>query len=72
MDMVGHQAVRVHGAAFILRQPSEVMQEERAIFVIDEAGSAIVAALDSVHGHAGNHDPGTSGHLQATAPARRR
>jgi hypothetical protein len=66
MDMVRHEAVGVQCAAFFADQPTKLMHEKRPVIVLMEAGSAIVAALNSVHRNACEHDPGTSRHLRST------
>jgi len=66
MNVVRHETVSVQGAAFFAEQSTQLVEEERTVRVLMEAGSAIVPALNSMYGNASKHDPGTSGHSGST------
>jgi hypothetical protein len=62
MHVVGHQAIRVQPAIGAREQSAEVKEIKGSIFVVKEAGRAIVPALDRMDSDAWKHEAGASGH----------
>ena len=60
--MVRHETVGMQNAAAGTEQSPEMQQIEASILVLEEARAAIVPALHDMHGDAGKHDSGASGH----------
>jgi len=69
MHVIGPQHIGVDGAAVLACDLAQILQVAQAIGVVEEAGLAVVAALDDVLGHTGQIDPGTSGHARILAMA---
>jgi hypothetical protein len=62
MDMVCHQAVRVHRAVVSFRQLAQVREVDEIVVVTAEASSSVVAALDDMDGYAGQDQSQGSRH----------
>ncbi len=67
--MIRHQAPRVHGTTESRRKPLQVKEVACVILLGEEAGRPVVAALDDVHGHVGQHQSRASGHYPTTRAA---
>src|SRR3989442_13087271 len=72
VHVIGHQAIRVQLASKAAEATRQVEQIKVAVFVVDEAWPPVVAALDDVYGHAGEHDAGASWHVRSTRDRLRR
>lgn len=62
MDMIGHQNIRVHHAAFTAGDLAQILQIAHVVDFREEAGTAVVAALDDVLGDTGQVDARRSWH----------
>ena len=62
MNVIRHQDVCVHGAAFAPRDLAQILQVTDVVDLVEEARAAIVAALDHVLCNAGKVDPEGTGH----------
>jgi len=69
VDVVGHQAVRMHRAIVLPCEEGKVPEVRRVIVVAEEALVAVVAALPHVQGHIWNDDAGGSWHGISTSLA---
>lgn len=69
VDVVGHQDIGVHRAAFTTGDLAQILQVPYVVDLREEAGTTIVAALDDVLGDAGQVEARRSWH--ATAALRR-
>ena len=62
--MVGHQHVGMDRTAEIRSQLGQVVEIERVVLVGEEAGLAVVAALDQMQRYAGERDAGAARHAR--------
>src|SRR5690606_416036 len=69
VHVVGHQHVGVHGAVQLQREVPQVIQVAMPVDVGEEAGLAVVAALDDVLGETGEIEAWTTGHGRERTPA---
>ena len=56
----------MQGAAFFAEQSAKLVDVERSVLLLMEAGSAVVPALNSMYGNTSKHDTGTSRHSRST------
>jgi hypothetical protein len=63
MNMIGHQAVRVHGTIESARELLQSRQIHHPITVHLEAVSTVVPALNDVHGNAWKDQSGLPSHM---------
>ena len=59
--MIAHKHICVHGTIKSLGQLGQRIQINAVVFIGEEAGRAIVAALDDVPGNAGKAQTGATG-----------
>jgi hypothetical protein len=71
VDVVGHQAIRVHGAAALGGKRAKVQQVQEVIAVVPEARLSIVATLNYVHGDIRDDEPGLARHAPEKRDSRR-
>src|SRR5437773_2590693 len=69
VHMIGHQAIGVNGAVVPARKKAQVAQVGKVIGIAEKAASPIVAPLDHMESHFGNHDSSAAGHKSPTARA---
>lgn len=67
MDVVVHQYVGMQCAARLRQHPVEQLHVVVAIGIVEEAGQAVVAALDHMLGNIGQVEAGLSGHEPSIA-----
>jgi hypothetical protein len=63
MDVVGHQAIRMHGAAGTRRELSQEVQISQVVAVLKEAIVAVMATLDDVDTQIRNYQPCCPRHI---------
>ena len=62
VDVIGHQYVSVHHATELRRQLRQVAQVERVVVLGEEAGTAIVPALDDMQCYTSECEARSAGH----------
>jgi len=68
MNVIGHQAIGMQGAAGLRAQAGQLLEIEAKIRRIEEAHGAVVALLDHVDRLIGHHEARVTGHADQSNP----
>lgn len=72
MNVIGHQAIGMHGAREVLRRFLQQCKIDEVIALLPEARHTVVATLNDMERHIGDDQAGLPGHECQNDPARAR